>query len=313
MPEEIGIALIIIVFIGWFLIKLFQALGRAFDQTLKTTSDTLTAHSRASFQNKKQKLSRYVTVSVPNQLDSAEQAIDALQSNLQQTKDRTEWKVQRPPWIRKAFTSLTLPTQHENYEQMNVEDVRTILQGGSQRWTDEETKLLSLSCNYPHSQPQMPSLEFTPIEPLSLSLDEARFEYAQSKLSEGKIKKYFDVERRSVIAYNERRSSIIAGLERLNSEVHTRNNQSKTAWESCVRETEKLFNAERRDYLQTCDLYISNCEDQKRVLSEMLAGYENGIKSDVINRVHCVLSTLVLPVQFHAHGKLTSTKKREFS
>jgi restriction system protein len=123
----------------------------------------------------------------------------------------------------------------------------------------------------------------------------ACFQYDHSKLSEGKINKYFDAERRSVIGYNERRAGLIARLDKLNSEVHEWNDQSRAAWEACVRETQQLLHTELTAYRRTADLYMSQCEGQKKVLTEMFAGYDNGVKDDVINRVHCVLSTLALP------------------
>jgi restriction system protein len=178
---------------------------------------------------------------------------------------------------------------------MNAGDVAVILQSESRKWVDQEAKLLSQSCKYPHNEPKMPPINFTPVESPILRLDEACFQYDRSKLSEGKINKYFDAERRSVIEYNERRAGLVARSDKLNSEVQEWNDQSRAAWEACVRETQQLLHAELAAYGRTSDLYMSQCEGQKKVLTEMLAGYDNGVKDDVINRVHCVLSTLALP------------------
>ena len=178
---------------------------------------------------------------------------------------------------------------------MNAEDVTAILQSESRKWIEQEAKLLSQNCNYPHSEPKMPPINCTSVEPLTLRLDEARFQYDGSKLSGSKINKYFDAERRSVIGYNERRAGMIARLDKLNTEIREWNDQSRAAWEACVRETQQLLHAELTAYGRTADLYMSQCEGQKKALAEMRAGYDNGVKDDVINRAHCVLSTLALP------------------
>jgi restriction system protein len=295
MPEEIGIALVIIVIAGWLLIKILQVFGRAVGETLKGISDSLAAHSNARFIRSKTRLSRYVSVISPTQLEAAEQAVNTVQRNLQTSKEQTRWEARRPYWVREEFGSHTLPRQDGAYQEMNAEDVDAILQSESGKWIEQEAKLHTQSCKYPHTEPRMPPINFTPIEPMALRLGEASFQYDGSKLSERNINKYFDSERRSVIAYNERRAGLVVRVNKLNGEVHEWNEQSRVAWEACVRETQELLNAELAAYRRTADLYISQCERQKRVFKEMLAGYDNGAKDDVINRVHYVLSTLVLP------------------
>lgn len=295
MPEEIGIALVVIVIVGWLLIKILQAFGRAIGETLKEISDSLSAHSKTRFTQNKSKLSQYVSVVLPGELEAAEQALNAAQRRLQTSREETRWETRRPVWVREEFRSYVLPVQGGTYHEMNTEDVSAILQSESGKWVEQEAKLLSQSCKYPHGEPKIPPINFTPIENLTLQPDEARFQYDRSNLSEGKINKYFHAERRSVIAYNERRAGLIARLDKLNTEVREWNEQSRAAWEACIRETQKLLNVELAAHRRTSDLYTSQCEGQTRAFTEMLAGYGNVVKGDVINRVHCVLSTLALP------------------
>jgi restriction system protein len=295
MPEEIGIAIVILIIGGWLLIKILQAFGRAIGETLKGISDSLDIRGKARFIKNRDKLSQYMTVILPDQLVAAEQAANALQRSLQISMAQTRWEARHPHWVREEFKSYTLPVQDETYEEMNAEDVHTILESEYAKWFEEEARLLSQSCNYPHNEPKMPLINFTPIEPLALRLDEARFQYDSSKLSEGKINKYFDAERRSVIGYNERRASLIENANKLNHEVHEWNDQSRAAWEACVRQIKDFLREELSAYGHAADLYMSRCDGQKNVLREMLLGYDNGVKDNVLNRVHCVLSTLVLP------------------
>lgn len=257
MPEEIGIALVIIVIVGWLLVKILQAFGRAIGETLKGISDSHSVHSKARFTQNKSRLSQYVSVALPGQLEAAEQAVNAVQRRLQTSKEETPWEARRPFWVREEFRSHILPTQSDTYYEMNAEDIGVILQSESRKWVEQEAKLLSESCKYPHSEPQMPPINFTPIGLLTLRLDEARFQYDHSKLSEGKINKYFDTERRSVIAYNERRAGLTARLDKLNNDIHEWNDQSRAAWEACVRETQQFLTAELITYGRAADLYTS--------------------------------------------------------
>jgi restriction system protein len=295
MPEEIGIALVIIVIIGWVLIKLLQVFGRAIGEVLKGISDSLSVHSKARFIRNKSRLSQYISVFLPDQLEGTERTLATAQKRLQRSKEETRWDVRRPFWVRDEFRSHALPVQRDTCDEMNAEDIRTILQAEARKWVEQEAKLLSEGCRYPHNGPTMPPINFKPVEHLALRLDEARFQYDHSKLSAGKINKYFGEERASVIAYNQRRVDLAARLEELNHHVRGWNDQSTEALKACVRETQLLLTAELDAYRSAASIYMSQCESQKRILRDTLAGYSNGVKDDVINRVHCMLSTLVLP------------------
>ncbi len=178
---------------------------------------------------------------------------------------------------------------------MNVDDIRAILQPTSETWTNREASLLSQDCQYPHSKPTMWTSDFTPIDILGLHLDLARFQYDHSKITESRIAKYFDRERGTVSAYNDRRSALISRLDVLNKDIREWNEQSRRAWEACVIQSEELKKEELSGYKCTSDLYVSECEGQKRFLAAMLDGYNHGIKTDVVNRMHCVLSSMTLP------------------
>jgi len=128
MPEEIGIAIVILIFGGWLLIKILQAFGHAIGETLKGISDSLDIRGKARFTKNRDKLSQYMTVILPNQLAVAEQAANALQLSLQRSKAQARWEARRPYWVREEFKSYTLPVQDETYEEMNAEDVHTVLE-----------------------------------------------------------------------------------------------------------------------------------------------------------------------------------------
>jgi restriction system protein len=295
MPEEIGIALILFIVLIWLIAKILRAFGRAIGKSYKEFSDSISARSNARFLRKKSRFSQWVSVLVPNQLDAAEQRLDLIERKLQAIKGQKRWGVRRPVWIRQEFKPFILSSQNETHREMNVDDIGAILRPTSEPWTNQEVALLSQGCQYPHSKPSMESMEFTPVESVSLQFDEAHFRYDHAKITAGKIEKYFEGERHSVIAYNERRSGLIARLDALNKNIQQWNDQSRADFEACVAQNEKLANEELFSYKRAYDLYVSQCEQQKRSFAAALDGYKNGIKNDVVNRMHCVLGSMTLP------------------
>lgn len=295
MPEEIGIALVVLFVLVWLTAKILQVFGHAIGKSYKEFSDSLSARGNARFLEKKSRFSQSVSILVPSQLDAAEQVLDLAERRLQAAKDQERREGRRPFWVQQEFKPFTLSPQDETYREMNVDDVGAILQPTSETWSEQEARLLSQSCQYPHSKPAIQSTKFSPIEAVNLQLDEAHFLYDRSKITEDKIAKYFERERRSVIAYNERRSGLIARQDGVNKGIQQWNDQSKRDWEAWVAQNKELANEELLAYKRASDLYVSQCEQQKRSFAATLDGYNNGIKDDVVNRVHCILSSVTLP------------------
>ena len=295
MPEEIGIAIVVLIVLVWLTAKILQVFGRAIGKSYKEFSDSLSARGNAHFLKRKTTFSQFVSVFIPNQLDAAEHELDLVERELQAMKDQKRREARRPLWVRQEFKPFTLSPQDETYREMNVDDIGSILRPTPESWTDREAVLLSQSCQYPHSKPAVAPMERTPVETVSLQLDEAHFQYDRSKITEGKIAKYFEREHRSVIAYNERRSGLIVRVDELNKAIQQWTVQSRSDWEAFVAQSKELANEEILAYRQASDLYVSQCEQQKRSLATALDGYNNGKKDDVVNRMHCVLSSMTLP------------------
>jgi hypothetical protein len=296
MPEEIGIALVIIVIVGWLLIKTLQAFGRALSEAGKVFSNNRTARRSARFSQKKIRLSQHISLVLPNQLDGAEEVLDSTHRNLQATREQRRWEVRRPLWVRQRFEQYSLPPQDETYRTMKVDDLRVILQPDSETWAEREANLLSQHCRYPHTKPiTQPVAALTPLGSVNLQLDEAYFQYEKSKVSEREIATYFDAERRSVMGYNERRSVVLSRLDKLNTEIREWNDHAEAAWQVCVEQNQQAANDELAEYKRTSEFYVSQCEEQKQLFAAMTTGYSNGVKADVIKRVHYVLSSITLP------------------
>lgn len=295
MPEEIGIAIFVIVALIWLTAKILQALGRTIGKASKDFSGGVSALKSSRSVEKKQTLSAHVSVFVPNQLDQAEQGLDLVQRKLQAIKAQKQAEVLNPFWVREQFKPFTLLPQDDRYREMNVRDISEILQGISETWTEREAALVNHKCQYVPSRPTKQIINFSPIEMMTLQLAEAYFKADCPKITERQVTKYFGTEQSSVIAYNERRSSLITRLGFLNKEIQDWNDQSKAQWDERVAKSELLLKSELLMYKEVSDLYVSQCEAQKNKFAAMLEGYSNGIKEDVINRMQCVLSNIILP------------------
>jgi restriction system protein len=139
------------------------------------------------------------------------------------------------------------------------------------------------------------SVTFTPVDAVNLSLDEAIFRFDRSKVADRRIEQYFDKERLSVIHYNERRLALQSSLNDLNNQIAQWNQKSRLDWEACVAQCDVLEKNELSGYKLASDFYASQCEQEKRHVAAMLDGYRGGVKNDVVNRTHHVLSNVTLP------------------
>ena len=75
MPEELAIALVILVAVGWIVVKIFQALGRFVQTTHKTSIEAVARSKSERFVKKKSQLSRYVQVVLPNELEEGDKQL----------------------------------------------------------------------------------------------------------------------------------------------------------------------------------------------------------------------------------------------
>ncbi len=295
MPEELGIAIVILVVAVWLVVKVFQAVGRALAETQKGLSEGIGKRVNASRVRRKGRLSEYVTVVLPGQLDSAEKELDQAETHLRQVIAAKRSLPQRPSWGRHEFRFFNLLPQDEKYTQMDVDDLRSILLTSAETWLDQEGQLINRQCRYPGVPPVTTQFEFSPVDTVTLRTDQAVFQYDSSKVAESKINEYFAAEQSAVVDYNRRRSAALTRCEELNARIREWNEKSRREWEAYVAQSELLTEGERRAYRQAADLYVAQCEQQRRSFGETLAGYKNGVKEDVVNRIGHVLACMTLP------------------
>jgi hypothetical protein len=295
MPEELALVLVAFVLGVWLIVKVFQMLARAVGETQKGAIQAILHHNEARYLRKKSGLSSHVKVLIPNQLDSAEKQLDLAASQLAQAKTSTKWDAHRPMWAREEFKPYSLPPQDERYEEMDADDIQSILQPSGRAWLNEEASLLARQCQYPSGPPVKTTLCLKPVPTATLELAGAVLEYDRASVSEKKIARYFSSERNAVSEYNRRRSELIARRDALNKQIEEWNEKSRLDWEAFGRRSELLASEELSAFGLASQLYVAKCEEQKRHFRAMLEGHKAGSKSGVISRTSYVLGVLQMP------------------
>src|SRR5689334_6973853 len=125
MPEEIAIALVVIIGVIWLVVKIFQALGNALSEAQKRSSAARAQNQRSRYLAKKAELSLHVRVLLPKQLYVAEQSLNSTEAQFKHSQVKTNWDVHRPNWTRSDFKPYSLPNKSENCEEMNIEDIQS--------------------------------------------------------------------------------------------------------------------------------------------------------------------------------------------
>jgi len=178
---------------------------------------------------------------------------------------------------------------------MDIADLQSILTTNSKSWLDTESSLLSAECRYPVRFPVNEHPEFKEFPRLGLKLEEAIFEYDQAKISEKAITQFFGTERSHVRSYNDQRSEVLRKCEVLNNAIERWNVTSKAEWAASAEKSNQLWQEEQVKFRDTAEEYTRRCKEQKRYFGDLVEGYKNKKKDDVIERFNCILSSLDLP------------------
>jgi hypothetical protein len=161
MPEELAIAIVVLVIAGWILVKLFQllaellkALATALRGSCKALSDSVNEKIGQMFTWRKSKLAQHVHVFLPNELERAQHRVDLALSEFQRIQTTTSWVPQRPTWGKWEFARYVLPAKSDPSHEMNVEDIDSILHPERRTWAETESAILGHSCRYPCDPPR---------------------------------------------------------------------------------------------------------------------------------------------------------------
>jgi restriction system protein len=295
MPEELAIAIVVLVIAIWIIAKIFQALVRGADKANKTLGQAILQSATRHRLRKKARLAPHVRIVIPNQLEGAQRQVVSAEAQFQRIKAATRWNTERPAWTKAVFTPQSLPSPVESYEEMDAEDIPLILVPNVTTWSGLESKLINEQCVYPFPPPRNRYQQLEAVPTLKLDLDCALLEHSEPDVSEKQVDRYFANERKSVGDYNQLRSHLIARRDALNSQITEWNQTSRLSWEAYVRESERLANEEMANFKLASDRYVTNCREQRAYFKTTFEDYKTGTKNGIIARTNHVLGNLALP------------------
>jgi hypothetical protein len=134
MPEELAIALIVLVFVIWLIAVILKAIWQAAEGAHKAVLDHISNLTKARHLERKHRLSQYVSVLLPDQLDIAQHELRLAEERFRKVQAHTTWKALRPLWVQQEFVPYTLIKQNEVYGEMDIYDLRAILQPSDLSW-----------------------------------------------------------------------------------------------------------------------------------------------------------------------------------
>lgn len=295
MPEELVLALLVVIGVIWLLVKILQGLAKFVESSSKSvgreSKQWLTQRQVAA----RSKLAPFVRIVVPNELEMAQHKLSSVESDFKQFQSSTGYVAQRPAWKRCEFVPCRISDKRTAHSEMNVEDIRDILDPDSKTWLDLETQILAQPCSYPAPPPRSTLRDFRGFPLLALNIERATFEFDPSKIREKHLAKYFDEDRRKVNAYNSSRAQIMERVAMLNQQIEGCNDNRRRQWEKYAQQC-KLFAVEETTAFSLCtQRYMQDCRAQKDRFKAMQNGYKEALKKDVIQRIDFVLDSLSLP------------------
>lgn len=293
MPEELGIALVVLVIAGWVIVKLIQALVIGVSSAHNGLTRSIEEKARQLILWRKSKLAQHVHAFVPNDIERAQYQVDLAMSEFKRAQASTAWIPRRPTWQKADFAPYVLATQSDAREEMNVEDINRILLPERRTWLETESSILAQGCRYPFDPPSATYSEFREVAGLNLRLEEPFFR--SDKLTKRQISRYFAREQQAVVSYSERRSMLLTRCKDFNRDIESWNIESRRQWISYVDETRQLEEQEFAAFILHRQRYERECGDQKERINMLADGFRAGRKQEVIIRVEHVLSSLTVP------------------
>jgi len=302
MPEEVGIALVVLFVAGWLLFKVAEALYGAFKSARDELSGTFARMSGAfarkgaqRFANRKSNIAQHVRIILPNELAKAERDLASLDAKLQKCRNETNWIPQRPSWEKKPFLPHSFSSQNAIWTEMNIAEIGTILRPDPVPWLEKESAIVGQNCAYIPQAPQVNFLEFHELSVPPVQLREATFEVDYAAATEKDISRFFQVERTQVDEYNKRRSAILLKYDDLKKQIETWNAEDHERWKHYIEISAAIVEDELSKFQSHAKRYTSECNGQKEKFRAILDGFQRGSREHVIARVEYILGSLALP------------------
>lgn len=296
MPEEIGIALVVLIVAGWGVIKIFEALAAETRNARVGWSRIFKKRAQERFENKKRGLAQHVRIMLPNELEEAERDLASLTATFRECRSAALWEPVRPTWTRKSFESCDFVPQSASWEPMNITELESILTPDVTSWHEIEFSILQKICSYPYPPPKLSLPQpFSELQVSPLCLKEAVFDVDQMFITEQQASRFFESERILVAQYNERRSSILSRFEGLAAQIAAWNVKNRKKWERFVASATKIADEELAEFTSHADEYTHSCTAHKEKIEGAALGFGQGKSQEVIERVGYVLGSLKLP------------------
>jgi Restriction endonuclease len=295
MPEELAIAVIVLVVAGWLIIKLFQAIATGLSDAHRELSKTIAKRAEQTISKKKSRLAQHVRVHLPNELEQTQEALNTLDAEFKQFQATTVWNPQRPLWVKEHFAPYFLPDKSLAWDEMDVQEIASILQPNAITRLQQESAIVMHNCDYPFEPPKSTCSEFKEFPAIDVRLEVAAFDVDLSVVNAKQLSRFFHREQDTVLEYNKRRSEIVARCDDLKSRIQTWNVDNRKRWNRYVEESKLLEGQERSKFTLHRDQYVRDCVQQKERTKTMVDGFAAGLRPHVIARVEHILGSLRLP------------------
>ena len=295
MPEELGIALVVLFAVGFVLFALVKTLLRVLTTAREGVTGLLAQQSASRFEKKKHKLVPHVRIVLPNELGRAARTVNVLEAEFQRRRTESVWIPQRPVWEKTPFPRQLFAPQSAIWQEMNIEDVDSILCPDPVPWFEKESAILTQNCSYPSKVPTSTVPKFHELSIPSLHLEKAALEVRKSAVRTKDVNRFFRQEGTEILEYNQRRLAINSRFDDLKREIEVWNAEERERWQRYVDASVTLAQEEMNSFREHAHKYSSECNEQKESISTILQGFRRGVRNQIIARIQCILGSLAMP------------------
>lgn len=297
MPEELVIALIVLIGAIWLLYKIAQAVQAALDQASKNFNEAASRRKARRIAKMRGRFNHYVHWVIPDELDNFEKRLQVVRSEFEQAQKLTKWVAGPPEWKKEEFRPVTSPHKSSDYSEMKIEDIEDILTPSpdSSTWCAQESEIINRHCKYPTKAPVTQYHKLTAFQTMSSELKRADFDFDATQIRKQDVDRYFADEQSKILAYNNRRSLLIDKTAELNSAIEKWNGENQISWQAYVTESKKMEEAAQVAFQKIAAQYTTACKDEVDCFKRLLNGFKRGEKQSVLERLNLVLDSVQFP------------------
>ncbi len=296
MPEELAIAALILWGVGWVCVKISEGISDSYGDFKKQQEHKRiqkTEAEKRQWESRKRQLAIDVYIAIPKELSQLRADVSRVEREISIKPARPA--ASKPYWVKREFIPFEGIQKRNRVQKMYVDDIADILTPNKLTWSSVEEGLVGDRCVYPGSPPKENRQEFQAYPLFKTQLKEAVFKYDSAKVSEEDIKEYFSSEQTEVEEYNTLRAETLSKITLLNEKILEYNKQGETLFDGYLIDCLALEKEELLAFDKARDSYSDACKKQKDYFKNILSGYKNAVKEDVVERLNHVLSGITLP------------------